>query len=60
MACPHVAGVAALYFEEAAAGPVAATSANVGARLRVRCRTEGFVDGTQQADRGVGIVTASV
>lgn len=58
MACPHVAGVSALYFEEAAVGPVAASSANIGARLRVRARTEGFVDGSQRADRGAGLVVA--
>ena len=58
MACPHVAGVAALHFEEAADGPIAATSANIRARLISRSRTEGFVANTQSADRGVGIVAA--
>ena len=59
MACPHVAGVAALIFEELRASEVAATVRTVTAKLLSRARTDVFAPGTDRADRGVGLVTAT-
>ena len=58
MACPHVAGVAALWgaFGRAAGLPARATS--VVAKTLATARTEGFAATTDVADRGVGMVTA--
>lgn len=57
MACPHVAGVAALLWEEVREADVPRTAATVEARLRTRARSEGFVPGTQIPDRGLGMVS---
>jgi subtilisin family serine protease len=58
MATPHVAGVAALWWEAVRQMPVVANSGVVLARLVASARTQGFVNGVDPADRGVGIVTA--
>jgi subtilisin family serine protease len=58
MATPHVAGVAALWWETMRAAPVNPSAMAVTARLLSSTRTGGFADGTDPADRGLGIVTA--
>ena len=58
MATPHVAGVTALWWEAMRAAPVRPNATAVAARLLASARTGGFVDGTDPADRGLGIVTA--
>jgi len=58
MATPHVAGVAALWWEAMRTAPVRPNATAVAARLLASARTSGFVDGTDPADRGLGIVTA--
>jgi subtilisin family serine protease len=58
MATPHVAGVAALWWEAVRNSPVGATSTVVLARLLATTRTAGFAEGVDPADRGSGIVTA--
>lgn len=60
MATPHVAGVTALWWEAMRAAPVNPNAAAVTARLLASARTGGFADGTDPADRGLGIVTAPV
>lgn len=58
MACPHVAGVAALLWQEIreTAGAPATVDA-VTARLLSRARTDVFVENTEVADRGAGMVS---
>lgn len=58
MACPHVAGIAALWWEAVQASPVPATARTVLAKLLASARTEGFAADVDVADRGVGIVRA--
>jgi subtilisin family serine protease len=58
MATPHVAGVAALWWEALRQVPGNASSLAVLARLLATTRTAGFATGTDPADRGMGIVTA--
>ena len=58
MACPHVAGCAALWWEEIAFLGVPMTAANVIARLRASASTAGFAAGVDMSDRGVGMVKA--
>jgi subtilisin family serine protease len=58
MATPHVAGVAALLWEEVRAAPVPAVARNVVARLIARTRTDGFAADVEVADRGAGMVSA--
>jgi subtilisin family serine protease len=58
MACPHVAGVAALTWEELRMTPTPSSASNVTARLRSRARSGVFAVGVEIADRGVGMVTA--
>ena len=58
MACPHVAGIAALWWEAVKASPVPATARTVQAKLLASARTEVFASGVDIADRGVGLVTA--
>lgn len=55
MATPHVAGVAALWWQ-ALAGTPSATPDGVSARLRSTARSDVFVPGTDPADRGEGLV----
>ena len=59
MACPHVAGVAALWWQrlkEKASIP--ATASAVVIRMRATCRTDVFRAGVDVLDRGDGLVQA--
>jgi subtilisin family serine protease len=58
MACPHVAGCAALWWEELAFLGIPLNAANVIARLRASASTSGFAAGVDMADRGAGMVKA--
>jgi subtilisin family serine protease len=58
MACPHVAGVAVLWWEALLALPLPASANAVVARLLATARTNVFATGVDIADRGAGIVTA--
>ena len=58
MACPHVAGVAALWWEWAAQTQGRATAALVRARVSGQARSDGFVAGVGFADRGAGLIVA--
>jgi subtilisin family serine protease len=57
-ACPHVAGAAALWWEEARSSGLPLRARTVAARLMATARTDRFAAATSQADRGVGMVTA--
>lgn len=59
MACPHVAGVAALLWEEVRAAQVPQNAETVTARLLARARAGGFIPDTQVPDRGLGMVNVS-
>lgn len=59
MACPHAAGVAALWWQdliERATVPI--TGSSVINRLRTACRTDVFLPGVDVLDRGDGLVQA--
>lgn len=58
MACPYVAGVAALTWQELRAAPVPNSARSVVARLLARARTDVFAPGVQIADRGAGLAMA--
>jgi len=58
MACPHVAGVAALWWEGARQAGLPATAQTVAAKTLATARAEVFGSDVDQADRGVGLVTA--
>ena len=58
MACPHVAGVAALWWEAVRTSPVPATARTVLAKMLASARSDVFASGVDIADRGVGLVTA--
>jgi subtilisin family serine protease len=58
MACPHVAGVVTLWWEEVLASPLPASPSTVTAKLLANAGTDGFADGVEVADRGVGMVRA--
>jgi subtilisin family serine protease len=58
MATPHVAGVAALWWEEVFASPLPPTSQTVLARLIANATTQGLAPAVDVADRGVGLVRA--
>lgn len=58
MATPHVAGVAALWWEAVRASSSRPSSAAVLAKLLATARPAGFAPGVDEADRGLGIVTA--
>lgn len=60
MATPHVAGVAALWWEEVMASPIPTSTDLVMARLLGHASTTGFADGVDVADRGAGMVRAPV
>ncbi len=58
MACPHVAGVAALWWEASRKAGLPVTAPTVIARMLSACRTDKLVPGLDDSDRGVGMVTA--
>ncbi len=58
MACPHVAGVAALWWEALRATPVPATATAVVAKLLATARAGVFAQNVDVADRGLGLITA--
>jgi subtilisin family serine protease len=59
MACPHVAGVAALWWHSIkAGGQIAPKATNIIDRLRATARVNVFGSAIGADDRGVGIVTA--
>ena len=58
MATPHVAGVAALWWQHATTIPAPVHSEAVTARLLATARTNVFAAGVDVSDRGVGLVTA--
>lgn len=59
MACPHVAGVAALWWEKIrAAGLLKPSASLVGSQLMTSARANVFTNGVAPDDRGTGIVTA--
>jgi subtilisin family serine protease len=58
MATPHVAGVAALWWQALRGTPTPATASNVVAKLLASARIDVFAPNTDVADRGVGLVTA--
>jgi subtilisin family serine protease len=58
MACPHVAGVAALWWEAVARSGLVAQAPTVAAKLIASARTDLFAPGTDPADVGSGLVTA--
>ena len=60
MACPHVAGIAALWWEWAAQAQGRATAGLVRARVSGQARSQGFVAGVGFADRGAGLIVAPV
>ncbi|MBF9036066.1 S8 family serine peptidase [Rhodobacterales bacterium HKCCE2091] len=58
MATPHVAGLAALWWQALAAAPVPLSSMGVEARLLSSARTDVFTAGTDISDRGHGLAQA--
>ena len=58
MACPHVAGVAALWFERARTGGALADPALVRGMLLGYARADVFHPTFNRVDHGVGLVTA--
>jgi len=57
-AMPHVAGLAALWWQAPRQQPTLVNAALVSRTLLARARTEGFAQGVEIADRGVGIALA--
>ncbi len=58
MACPHVAGVAALWWEALRSSGSRVTANAVVANLLARARTDVFAAGVNPEDRGNGVVSA--
>ena len=58
MACPHAAGVAALWWEAIREGRLPATGQMVTARMLSSCRVDLLAHHLSIADRGTGLVTA--
>lgn len=58
MATPHVAGVAALWWEEVTASPLPAVASTVTSRLLANADTAALAPDVDVADRGVGVVRA--
>jgi len=58
MACPHVAGIAALWWESLRSSGSKPNAKNVTARLLANARKNVFAEGVSEADVGQGIVTA--
>jgi subtilisin family serine protease len=57
MACPHVAGIAALWFEFLTQNRLRAGGASIQAKLRASSRTA-VIENMDEADIGAGLVTA--
>jgi len=58
MACPHVAGVAALWWDAVRKSALNASATAVMAKLLASSRTNVFASDVDFADRGLGLVTA--
>lgn len=58
MACPHVAGVAALWWEEVRESELPTTAAVVTAKLLATSTTQALDPGVDPADRGTGLVSS--
>ena len=58
MACPHVAGVAALWWQQVQSSPVPASPKTVLSRMIAAAKQNVFAGGVDMADRGVGLATA--
>lgn len=58
MACPHVAGVAALWWEAVGSIGLTTTAPTVVAKVRATARTDVFAADHDAVDRGVGLVSA--
>ena len=56
MACPHVGGVAALWWEDVLGSAVPGTATSVFTRLLASATTTGIAPDVQVADRGQGLV----
>jgi hypothetical protein len=58
MATPHVAGVAALWWEEVGSSRLPLSASVVSSRLLANADTTALDAGVDVADRGVGLVKA--
>jgi hypothetical protein len=58
MACPHVAGLAALWWQWLPANMGKAGGANVRAKMLANARPGSFTPRVTMADRGNGVATA--
>jgi hypothetical protein len=58
MATPHVAGVAALWWQAVRSQGIPVSAAAVNARLRTTTSRSGFAPGVEVLDRGDGLVQA--
>lgn len=58
MACPHVAGLAALWWEATRTGALPANAGTVSMRLLSSATVAGIAPGVQVADRGQGLAQA--
>ena len=58
MATPHVAGVAVLWWESMRSQSTIANATGVQAKLLASARIAGFAPGVDEADRGLGMITA--
>lgn len=58
MACPHVAGLAALWWQALSSATVPLTAEAVTARLRTHADEDAFAPGVDIADRGEGLAMA--
>ncbi len=58
MACPHVAGVAALWWEAVKDLGLPANARTVSSRLLATCRLDGFAPTVEVTDRGSGLVSS--
>lgn len=56
MACPHVAGVTALWIQAIRSSGIPMTPAAIEAKLLAKCRTDVFAAGIPVAQRGLGLV----